>query len=1041
MGFIGRGLSRGGGGTPAGFRAPKILKDALGESELLVGTTSDSILPLTSSSSLASQLTGHSNANKRQREACLVAQDVPPREQKGRRIDQAGVGSQNIATSIHFPVTTPDIDHEDNMYNLVDEAPPDAYAMMLEIEEDRRQSTDLGFTQRSPSSDKLPPSSDQAGGEAPISFSQQMIPLTPPQHATSLMHNSPPVTFYGLPLAAKKLFEARGVKKLYEWQHEVLSRDDVAEGKNFVYSLPTSGGKTLVAEVLLMRAVLNAQPDGSSRSAMLVLPFVSLADEKTVSMQSFATQFGFPVEGYYGTNGRFPLPHVAAIYVCTIEKANSLYNHLCEEGRHLELGCVVVDELHMVGEPRRGATLELLLTKILAVSKGATQIVGMSATVPNLPVIARWLQASCFICDFRPVPLQQFSVCDGAVLDGGTTQHRVLASCSNDHESLLCLVSEIPDCSTLVFCASRQSTMDTAKQIARGLVRMYQWPVQPHAAEILQELRALGHDEGASPLFETVPYGVAFHHGGLLMEEREFIERCYRMRRITILCCTSTLAAGVNLPARRVVFRTPYIGRDFLTKSRYLQMCGRAGRAGLDTFGESYLILSRRDRAKGHELMQQATEDSSSGLLFANDGQVDEQPLTRALLECVGIGMLTSVGTAIGFAKKLLCFVERAERIVTNNSASDSDSLVAVNEHFTQSFERTIQESLAQLERQRFLTITAPAALPGDDDERTVDSAKSALPTSAAATTTYPLDFVITPTPFGTSAVRSCFGIEEAVMIRDELAILQETGVILSDDLHLCYFLTPVREVVDCDWQCYQRILNRLSDTRQRITEAVGVNEYYISQCAMGIPGIMSPSMANSPFFSSTDTLLSDPAKRQLFTVRRFYVAMILSDLLAETPFHVVEAKYKVNRGQLQSLLKSASMFSSSMTSFCNAMQWFSLEALLASFVKRLGFGVRPDIVPLMEIKGVQASRARALWNAGYRDAASIAAANAQELVDRVKKNNPPDSKAAKFFLLKSAVSVIREAVKHIQSLIKEKKGELLELTARSTATQPSLRR
>jgi POLQ-like helicase len=102
---------------------------------------------------------------------------------------------------------------------------------------------------------------------------------------------------------------------------------------------------------------------------------------------------------------------------------------------------------------------------------------------------------------------------------------------------------------------------------------------------------------------------------------------------------------------------------------------------------------------------------------------------------------------------------------------------------------------------------------------------------------------------------------------------------------------------------------------------------------------------------------------------------------------------------------------------------------------------VRPDIIPLMEIKGVQASRARALWNAGFRDAASIAAANAQELVEKVKRGNPPDSKAAKFFLLKSAISVIREATKHVQSLIKEKRGELLELTARSTTTQPSLRR
>jgi POLQ-like helicase len=567
---------------------------------------------------------------------------------------------------------------------------------------------------------------------------------------------------------------------------------------------------------------------------------------------------------------------------------------------------------------------------------------------------------------------------------------------------------------------------------------------------MMQELRMLGHDNG-SPLAETIPFGVAFHHGGLLMEEREFIERCYRMRRISILCCTSTLAAGVNLPARRVVFRTPYMGREFLTKSRYLQMCGRAGRAGLDSFGESFLILPRRDRVQGHALMQKATEDSSSGLIVTSDGLVDEQPLTRALLECIGVGMFASVATAIGFAKRLLCYVERAERPemppgdvsddIGDGRVDDSGSTastVTVDDHFARSYEDLVHKALRQLERQRFLTLTAPPA----EAEQQLDiggSTRTVNLPSSSLTENFPLDFTVQATPFGISAVRSCFGIEEAVMIRDELAILQETGVILSDDLHLCYFLTPVREVVDCDWPSYQRILNRMNDTRQRITEALGVNEYYVDQCAMGMPGVMSPAMVNSPFFPSTDALLSDPSKRQLFTVKRFYVAMMLSDLLAETPFDVVEAKYKVNRGQLQSLLKSASMFSSSMTSFCNAMQWYSLEALLSSFVKRLGFGVRPDIVPLMEIKGVQAARARALWNAGFRDAASIASATPTELVERVQKNNPPDSKAAKFFLMKSAVAVIREATKHVQLIIKEKRGELLELTVRST--QPSSRR
>jgi POLQ-like helicase len=68
--------------------------------------------------------------------------------------------------------------------------------------------------------------------------------------------------------------------------------------------------------------------------------------------------------------------------------------------------------------------------------------------------------------------------------------------------------------------------------------------------------------------------GVGYHHAGLTADERTLVEDLYRTRLITVLVATSTLAAGVNLPADRVVIRSPYIAQHFLTKSRYSQMVG-----------------------------------------------------------------------------------------------------------------------------------------------------------------------------------------------------------------------------------------------------------------------------------------------------------------------------------------------------------------------------------------------------------------------------------------------------------------------------------
>ena len=107
--------------------------------------------------------------------------------------------------------------------------------------------------------------------------------------------------------------------------------------------------------------------------------------------------------------------------------------------------------------------------------------------------------------------------------------------------------------------------------------------------EILEQLRQTpaGLD---GTLAKTIPHVVAYHHAGLTIDERDVIETAFRQSIIKVLVATTTLSTGVNLPARRVIIRSPIFGNQIMDAMTYHQMAGRAGRKGVDTEGSSQMI-------------------------------------------------------------------------------------------------------------------------------------------------------------------------------------------------------------------------------------------------------------------------------------------------------------------------------------------------------------------------------------------------------------------------------------------------------------------
>ncbi|XP_022698059.1 helicase POLQ-like isoform X1 [Varroa jacobsoni] len=505
---------------------------------------------------------------------------------------------------------------------------------------------------------------------------QQLIDKNDPSQFNKTITIHGCADFFGLPSLVKDLLQkSRGISTLYDWQRECLALPALEARRNLIYSLPTSGGKTLVAEILAFKEMLLRR-----KNVLFILPFVSIVQEKVRALADFGIELGFLVEEYAGKAGKIPpidRKKRPSIFIATIEKAHFLVNSLVESKRLDELGMVIVDELHMVGDgSTRGAGLEILLVKLKSASRA--QIVGMSATIGNIEELASFLDAETYIGNFRPVDLVEFISIDHTVLEVGkqfelrfnrmlpkaTTQEQE----KSDPDHVTTLVSEvIPSSSVLVFCPTRKNCESVALTLARFLDPELRNHKVSNKVGLLKALK--GDEKRVCPvLMKTIPYGVAYHHSGLTHDERKLIEEAYLEGTICCLCCTSTLAAGVNLPAKRVILKSPYVGVEFLSPAKYKQMIGRAGRAGLDTSGESILICKASLRTDVMKLLRSPVENCRSSLTMRG--------LEALAISAVGLQMVSKKELLSDFFKGTLMCQQNKDRTATELAHEVLKSLV-----------------------------------------------------------------------------------------------------------------------------------------------------------------------------------------------------------------------------------------------------------------------------------------------------------------------------------------------------------------------------
>uniref|UniRef100_I3JQT8 DNA polymerase theta n=1 Tax=Oreochromis niloticus TaxID=8128 RepID=I3JQT8_ORENI len=764
----------------------------------------------------------------------------------------------------------------------------------------------------------------------------------------SLQNQSLLLSSWGLPKPVLDRYQKHGVTRMFEWQAQCLAVGQVLRGGNLVYSAPTSAGKTLVSELLMLKRVLETK-----RKALFILPFVSVAKEKMHYLQSIFEEAGVRVEGYMGSTsaaGGFTALDVA---VCTIEKANSLINRLIEENSMTLLGMVVVDELHMVGDSGRGYLLELLLTKIryiaqkqnstgsVSLSEGI-QIIGMSATLPNLSLLASWLGAELYQTDYRPVPLQEHLKVGCNIYDQSLSVVRHFTPAlhvkgDDDHVVSLCYETVREGHCVLLFCPSKNWCEKLADTIAREFynLRHRQSEAEPQPVRLDQEglvdviAQLRRTPAGLDPILQrTVPWGVAFHHAGLTFDERDVLEGAFRQGMIRVLAATSTLSSGVNLPARRVIIRTPTFNGHLLDPLTYKQMAGRAGRKGIDTTGESVLVCKEAERQKGITLLKGALQPISS-CLVRREGEGVTTSMLRAILEIIVGGVASTPQDVRLYAS---CSLLAASMKCHGKKVSKEETSKG-----------SIETCVEWLMENEFINIQKD----GQGNR-------------------------YCPTQLGAATLSSSLSPPEALGIFADLQRAMK-GFVLENDLHILYLITPLyAEWTTIDWYQFFCLWEQLSSSMKRVAELVGVQEGFLARSVSG-------------------KLVAKTEKqhRQMAIHKRFFTTLVLQDLVNEVPLGTVANKYNCSRGQLQSLQQSASTYAGMVTVFCKRLGWHNMELLLSQYQTRLSFGVQRELVDLVRVSLLNATRARALYAQGLCTVAELARATVAD-VEKALRNAIP---------------------------------------------------
>lgn len=368
------------------------------------------------------------------------------------------------------------------------------------------------------------------------------------------------------------------IKKFNPAQKAVIESRYLEDKSNYIISIPTASGKTVLGILPALKTILNGG------KAIYAAPLLSIQNEKVKEFKAFE-EHGIKVGKH---------PSNSDLSVMVFESFDALTRFSWNVLR--EVDTLIIDEFHMIGEYSRGPTLESAITRAKIINP-SLRIIALSATLKNIDEIEQWLDGKTVEHDYRPVPLNK------EVLDAE------MFNTKNKNDVIVKIVEKAIEYNSqaLSFVSTRRFTESLATYVAKKIDKKTTKEQKQKFKQVADKLLEVPKKKGSLPtttclkLAEAAEKGVVFHHAGLFNEQKEIIEDEFRNGNILMITATPSLMYGVNLPSKYVVIRdhTRWTsnGPASIPVFDYEQMSGRAGRPQYDDVGYSYLVAKTMDEA------------------------------------------------------------------------------------------------------------------------------------------------------------------------------------------------------------------------------------------------------------------------------------------------------------------------------------------------------------------------------------------------------------------------------------------------------------